>query len=84
MSEPIAKVLSPVELAALLDEAVPRAPAGRNLDDIIIPTAEDLLALVDGALKDAGLDGMLTGVQREEVRVSLIARLGVTLLGDRS
>lgn len=72
------KVLSAQELAAQLEGQSPRP----SLDEIVMPTADDLLALTEAAIGDVEDALPLTDTQREALRLALQQRLFGSLIGD--
>ncbi len=69
------KVLSAQDLATQLEGQA----SGPTLDEIVVPTAEDLLALTDAAIGDVEDVLPLTDDQRDALRKALRQRLLGTL-----
>jgi len=69
------KVLSPDELSTLLDTH----QAGPSLEDIVTPTADDLLALTEAAISDVSDVLPLSNDQRQALHAALKQRLMGTL-----
>lgn len=69
------KVLSPDQLSTLLDTH----QAGPSLEDIVTPTADDLLALTEAAIIDVNDVWPLSDDQRQALHVALKQRLMGTL-----
>ncbi|MFK7793694.1 MAG: hypothetical protein AB8B88_13610 [Devosiaceae bacterium] len=74
------KVLSAQELNALLD----RPAESVSMDDLVVPTADDLLQLAQSALDDPSVGLFLSDDQRKALREALIARLTGALRGAPS
>jgi hypothetical protein len=72
------KVLSAQELATQLESQAPSV----SLDEIVMPTADDLLALTQAAISDVEDVLPLTDDQREALRRALRQRLLGTLTND--
>ncbi|MEQ8656629.1 MAG: hypothetical protein RIC24_04875 [Hyphomicrobiales bacterium] len=80
------KVLSPDQLSSLLGGQKDRQQTGPSLEEIVAPTADDLLALTEAAIGD--VDGVLplTDDQRQALHAALKKRLmgALTDRPDRS
>lgn len=73
------KVLSPDQLSTLLDGKKDGQETGLSLEDIVTPTANDLLALTEAAIGDVKGFLPLTDDQREALHAALKQRLMGTL-----
>lgn len=65
------KVLSAEQLSSLLDDQ----NTGPSLEEIVAPTADDLLALTEAAISDVETVLPLTDDQRQALHAALIKRL---------
>ncbi|MEO0384974.1 MAG: hypothetical protein AAF234_15610 [Pseudomonadota bacterium] len=73
------KVLSPDQLSTLLDGQKEDQDTGPSLEEIVTPTANDLLALTEAAISDVNGVLPLTDDQRQALHTALRQRLIGTL-----